>query len=140
MNEKIHSKLINLLNKANKKNEIAVAAVVVKDSKILGSAYNKRVKTNDVTAHAEILAIRKAEKKLKDWRLNGCDMYVTLKPCSMCEEAIKESRIDNCYYLSNKLPYKKEYSKSKVYYKQTLYEKEYVELLQKTFKKMRKNG
>ena len=140
MNEKIHSKLINLLNKANKKNEIAVAAVVVKDSKILGSAYNKRVKTNDVTAHAEILAIRKAEKKLKDWRLNGCDMYVTLKPCSMCEEAIKESRIDNCYYLSNKLPYKREYSKSKVYYKQTLYEKEYVELLQKTFKKMRKNG
>ena len=137
MNEKIYSKLIKLLNKAINKNEIAIAAVIVKDSKIISSAYNKRNKTNDVTAHAEILAIKKASKKLKDWRLNGCDMYVTLKPCSMCESVIKESRLDNCFYLSDKLDYKKEYSKTKVSYQQTFCEKELLNLLQKSFKKIR---
>ena len=139
MNEKIYETLIKLLEKANKKNEIAVAAVIVKNNKIISSAYNIRNKSHDVTAHAEILAIRKAEKKLKDWRLNGCDLYVTLKPCSMCESIIKEARIDNCYYLCNKLPSKKEYDKTKVCYKQTNYEKEILNLLQKTFKNMRKN-
>ena len=137
MNEKIYRKLEKLLNKAIFKNEIAVAAVVIKDGKIISSAYNKRSKSNDVTAHAEILAIRKAEKKLKDWRLNGCEMYVTLKPCSMCESVIKESRIDRCYYLSNKLDYKKEYNKTVVCYKRTKLEEKVVEMMQKSFKKMR---
>ena len=140
MNEPIEKTLLKLLNKANKKNEIAVAALIVKNDKIISKAYNKRNKKNDITAHAEVIAIKKASKKLKDWRLNGCDMYVTLKPCSMCEAIIKESRIDNCFYLSNRLIYKKEYSKTRVCYKQTTIENECVKLLQKSFKKMRKKG
>ena len=139
MDKKIYEKLIKLMNKAIKENEIAVAAVIVKNNKIISSAYNKREKRKDVTAHAEVLAIKKAAKKLHDWRLNGCDMYVSLKPCSMCESIIKESRIDNCFYLSDKLSYKKEYDKTRVCYKQTMCENELVELLQKSFKKMRKN-
>ena len=140
MENKIYTKLISLMEKANKHNEIAVAAVIVKNSKIISSAYNKRKKTNDVTAHAEIIAIRKAERKLKDWRLDGCDMYVSLKPCSMCEAVIKESRINSCYYLSNRLPFKKEYDKTKVSYKQTACEEMLIKILQKSFKKMRKNS
>ncbi len=140
MENKIYTKIISLMKKANKQNEIAVAAVIVKNNKIISSAYNKRKKTNDVTAHAEIIAIRKAERKLKDWRLDGCDMYVSLKPCSMCEAVIKESRINSCYYLSNRLPFKKEYNKTMVSYKQTTYEEMLIKILQKSFKKMRKNS
>ncbi len=140
MENKIYTKIISLMKKANKQNEIAVAAVIVKNNKIISSAYNKRKKTNDVTAHAEIIAIRKAERKLKDWRLDGCDMYVSLKPCSMCEAVIKESRINSCYYLSNRLPFKKEYNKTMVSYKQTTYEEMLIKILQKSLKKMRKNS
>ncbi len=140
MENKIYTKIISLMKKANKQNEIAVAAVIVKNNKIISSAYNKRKKTNDVTAHAEIIAIRKAERKLKDWRLDGCDMYVSLKPFSMCEAVIKESRINSCYYLSNRLPFKKEYNKTMVSYKQTTYEEMLIKILQKSFKKMRKNS
>ena len=140
MKNKIYTKLVSIMKKANKHNEIAVAAIIVKNNKIISSAYNKRKKTNDVTAHAEIIAIRKAERKLKEWRLDGCDMYVSLKPCSMCEAVIKESRINSCYYLSNRLPFKKEYNKTKVSYKQTTYEEMLIKILQKSFKKMRKNS
>ncbi|MDD4154184.1 MAG: nucleoside deaminase, partial [Bacilli bacterium] len=64
--------------------EVPVGAVIVKNDKIISKAYNKREKLNDPTAHAEVLAIRKACKKLGVWRLDGCRMYVTIEPCSMC--------------------------------------------------------
>ncbi len=137
MNDKIINKLINLSNKSLKKNEIAVAAVIVKNNKIISSAYNKRMHNNDVTAHAEIIAIKKAEKKLKDWRLNGYEMYVTLKPCKMCEEVIKASRLDACYYFIDKSEESKEYSKTTVCYKQTKYNEKLLNLFQKSFKKLR---
>ena len=124
-------------NKALKKNEIAVAAVIANDEKILASAYNKRVKTNDVTAHAEILAIRKASKKIHDWRLNGYDMYVSLKPCKMCEEIIKASRLDNCFYLIDRPENANECKNTKVSYKQTNYNNKLLEIFQKSFKKLR---
>jgi tRNA(Arg) A34 adenosine deaminase TadA len=61
-----------------------------------------RLNTPDVTNHAEIMAIREAEKTINDWRLNGCDLYVSLEPCDMCIEVIKAARVDNVYYLLEK--------------------------------------
>lgn len=92
---------INLANKAYKKNEVPVGAVIVKDNKILSTAFNKRNRSNHVIQHAEIIAINKANRKLKDWRLNGCTMYVSLKPCEMCMGAIKEARIDRVVYAAD---------------------------------------
>lgn len=111
MNEYINE-LLKLSKKAYKNNEVPVGAIIVFNNKIIGKGYNVRTKNNDVLGHAEIIAIRKAARKLKDWRLNECDLYVTLEPCSMCKEIIKQSRIKNVYYLVNKLDYKKEYEKT----------------------------
>ena len=138
MNNIIEETLLKLLNKASKKSEVPVAALIEKNGKIIASAYNKRVKSHDVTAHAEVLAIRKAEKKLQDWRLNGYNLHVTLEPCSMCKKVIKESRLDNCFYYLNKPNNQKEYKKTNVCYQQTKYEKLYENLMKKMFKKMRK--
>lgn len=80
------------------KGEVPVGAVIVKDNKIISKAYNKREKNQIATHHAEILAIQKACKKLKSWRLDNCDMYVTLEPCPMCAGAIINARIKNLYY------------------------------------------
>ncbi len=137
MNEIIINKLIKLSKKALKKNEIAVAAVIAKNNKIVATGYNKRQHGYDVTQHAEIIAIRKAEKKIKDWRLDGYDMYVTLKPCKMCEEVIAESRIDNCYYFINKPELRKKNNKPKICYMQTKGIDEIENIFKKSFKKLR---
>lgn len=78
--------------------EITVGAVLVKNGEILAQAHNMKEKTNDVTAHAEILVIKEAQKKLGSWRLDDCDIYVTLEPCPMCAWAIINSRIKNVYF------------------------------------------
>lgn len=78
--------------------DIPVGAVVVKDGEIISIACNKKEKTNDVTAHAEIVAIKEAEKFLNNWRLDGCEMYVTLEPCPMCAWAILQSRFKAVYF------------------------------------------
>ena len=80
------------------KGEIAVGAVIVKDGEIIASACNSKEKDCDVTSHAEIIAIRETEKKLGRWRLEDCDLYVTLEPCPMCAWAIINSRIKNVYF------------------------------------------
>lgn len=85
--------------KAYKHDEVPVGCVITRDNKIIAKAHNTRQKTHKCINHAEINAIIKAEKKLKDWRLDGCDIYVSLKPCSMCAEVIKHARIANVYYL-----------------------------------------
>lgn len=110
--EKIASVLYKLSLNAYKKGEIPVSAVVIHNNKIISKAYNLKEKNNDITAHAEILAIRKAARKLKNWNLSNCDLYVSLKPCKMCEEVIKQSRIKNVYYLLDKLDFKHEYNKT----------------------------
>lgn len=86
------------LDSLKKTEEIPVSAVIVKDGKILAQAVNTKEQDNDVTHHAEILAIKKAEKVLNNWRLDDCDMYVTLEPCPMCAWAIINSRIKNLYF------------------------------------------
>lgn len=84
--------------KAYSKEEIPIGCVIVKDGKIIASTHNTREQTQIATHHAEILAIQKACKKLKSWRLDDCDLYVTLEPCPMCAGAIMNARIKNLYY------------------------------------------
>ena len=79
------------------KNEIPVGAVIVKSGEIIAFAHNRK-ELQDVTAHAEILAIKMAQEGLRRWRLEDCDMYVTLEPCPMCASAIIQSRIKNLYF------------------------------------------
>ena len=77
--------------------EIPVGAVIVKDGKIIAKAHNLKESKNSSVAHAEILAIEKANKKLGAWRLENCEMYITLEPCMMCMGAIINSRIKKIY-------------------------------------------
>ena len=103
-NEKFMNKAIALAKRAEALDEVPVGAVIVKDGKVVSSAFNKRESKKDATAHAEIMAIQKACKKLDDFRLIGCDLYVTLEPCVMCTGAILNSRLENVYfgaYISN---------------------------------------
>ena len=79
--------------KAYKKLEIPVGAIIVKDGKIIARAHNQKETKTDTTKHAEILAIQKASKKLNSWRLLDCEMYVTLEPCTMCAGAMINARI-----------------------------------------------
>lgn len=104
---------MKLAKKAAKHQDVPVSALIVKNNEIIAKAFNTKEKTNNVCNHAEVLVITKASRKLKDWRLNDCDLYVTLKPCSICENIIKQSRIRNVYYLLNKPNNKKEYNKTK---------------------------
>ena len=85
--------------------DIAVGAVIVKNGEIISSAHNQKEQFSDVTAHAEILAIREAGKKLGNWRLDDCEMYVTLEPCPMCGWAIIQSRIKTVYFGSQDFNY-----------------------------------
>lgn len=87
---------IKLANKAT--GEIPVGAIIVKNGEIIAETFNQKEFLNDVTAHAEILAIREAEQKLGTWRLDNCEMYVTLEPCPMCAWAIISSRITTVYF------------------------------------------
>ena len=84
--------------KANKKDEVPIGAVIVKDNKVIAKGYNKREKSKNAINHAEIVAIKRACRKLKDWRLETCEMYVTLKPCPMCAGAISNARIKRVYF------------------------------------------
>ena len=87
------------INEAKKSGrDVPVGAVVVKNGDVIATAHNERELDNDVTSHAEILAIRKAEQVLGNWRLDDCDLYVTLEPCPMCGWAIFQSRIKNVYF------------------------------------------
>ena len=84
--------------KAFAEDEVPVGCVIVKDEKIIARAHNKKEKKNCAIFHAEIECINKATKKLNNWNLKGCQMYVTLEPCIMCTGAIINSRIDKIYY------------------------------------------
>ena len=75
-------------------NEVPVGAIIVKGDKIISTGYNMRETLKDPTAHAEIIAIKKASEALGGWRLLGCTMYVTIEPCAMCAGAIVNSRVE----------------------------------------------
>ena len=138
MQEKYLKTLMKLAKRASAKNEVPVSAIIVKNDKIISKAFNKREQSHNVLAHAEVIAIKKASKKLKTWRLFDCDLYVTLKPCSICENIIKQSRIRNVYYLIDKPDTKKEYNKTK-FNKMNIctYEQMYELILKKFFQKKR---
>ncbi len=97
MQEQFMKEALKEAQKAYNKLEIPVGAVIVKDGKIISKAHNIKEEKQDTTKHAEIIAIQKASKKLETWRLNDCEMYVTLEPCSMCAGAIIQSRIKKVY-------------------------------------------
>lgn len=99
MNNQILNALIRETNKAIIKDEVPVGCVITKKSKIISRGYNQKISKNDPTAHAEIVAIKKACKKIGSWNLNDCELYVTLKPCDMCLSVINEARIKKIYYI-----------------------------------------
>lgn len=134
--------------KAYKRGEVPVGAVIVKNDKIIAKAFNIKEKSNCAINHAEIIAIKKASKRLKNWRLEDCDLYVTLEPCPMCASAIKQSRIKNVYsalsnkdknnnYLINKI-FECDTTNPSVCFFNELESKKSETLLQKFFSKRRK--
>lgn len=82
---------------AYQEDEVPVGCVIVYKDKIIAKSHNKKVQSNNVFDHAEILCIKEANKYFNDWRLNDCTMYVTLEPCPMCASAIEQSRIKKVY-------------------------------------------
>lgn len=95
--EQIMRKALRQAELAFSKGEAAVGAVIVKDGEIIARGHNRKEAKLDVTSHAEIEAIKKAARKLGTWRLDDCEMYVTLEPCPMCASAIIQSRIKTLY-------------------------------------------
>lgn len=85
---------IRQAERAAKLGEVPIGCVIVRDGVVVGRGYNRRNTDRTTLAHAELLAIDRASRKLGDWRLEGCTMYVTLEPCQMCSGAIVQSRID----------------------------------------------
>lgn len=105
MNHKYMDIALKEAIKSLQSGDVPVGAVIVKDDKIIAKTHNKREKNKIVTHHAEILAIEKACKKMKTWRLDGCTLYVTLEPCLMCYGAIMQSRISKVVYATSSEKY-----------------------------------
>lgn len=131
--------------KSLKKNEVPVGCVIVKNNKIIAKAHNLKEKEKSVIFHAELIAIKKASKKLKNWRLNDCEIYVTLQPCPMCSSAIKQSRISKIYYgvdnknnsISNKILVEKDIN-TNVIVEEKILEDECKKIITNFFKNKRK--
>ena len=134
----MHNKYIDIVlneaKKASKHGEVPVGAIIIKNGKIISKTYNMVEKKKNSVLHAEIIAISKASKKLKNWRLNDCEMYVTLEPCEMCKAAIELSRIKKVYFLSKKN--KQKVNKTKYIFLDE-YENNALSILQQFFKKIR---
>lgn len=131
---------------AEKKGEVPIGAVIVKDGKIIARGHNNREKSKCAINHAEIIAIEKACKKLGDWRLENCEMFVTLEPCLMCLGAILNSRLKSVFFgaKDNKSD-NKEFLLSKnnslnhnLIYQGGIMEEECSEILKQFFKQARK--
>src|SRR5207245_3506524 len=89
---------LRLAVRASERGEVPVGALVVKNGKVIGRGYNAPISSKDPSAHAEIQALREATKKLGNYRLDGCSLYVTLEPCAMCAGAIIHARIARLVY------------------------------------------
>lgn len=147
MEEKFMKEAIKEAIKAYKKLEVPVGVVIVKNNKIIARAHNVKEEKKDTTKHAEIIAIQKASKKLENWRLTDCEMYVTLEPCSMCAGALINSRIKKLYIgamdsktgaVGSVLNLLEDYKfNHKVEVKTKILEKECSDILQDFFKKLR---
>ena len=97
-NIKYMKKAIKEAKKAELIDEVPIGCIIVKNDKIISRGHNVRETKNNPLGHAELIAIAKASKKLNNWRLEDCDLYVTLEPCIMCSGAIVQSRIKNVYF------------------------------------------
>lgn len=97
-NERFMKEAVKEAIKARKKDEVPIGAVIVKNGKIISRGYNLRESKQNSLKHAEIIAIDKACKKLNNFRLENCDLYVTVEPCLMCSGAIVQSRIRKVYF------------------------------------------
>lgn len=95
--EKYMKEAIKQAKKAYKLGEVPIGCVIVYEGKIIGRGYNRRKTDKNTLSHAEIIAIRKASRVMGDWRLEGCQLYVTLEPCQMCAGAIVQARIPEVY-------------------------------------------
>lgn len=93
IDEKYMKEAIRQAKKAGEAMEVPIGCVIVQDDKIIARGYNRRNMDKSTLSHAELLAIRKASKKVGDWRLEDCTMYVTLEPCQMCAGAIVQARM-----------------------------------------------
>ncbi len=89
---------LELAHRAGEEGEVPVGAVIVKDGQVLGRGWNRVIKLNDPSAHAEILALREAGQRLGNYRLPGCSLYVTLEPCAMCAGAMIHARLERVVY------------------------------------------
>ncbi len=98
VNPKFMDEALEIAAAAERAGEVPVGALVVKDGEIVARAGNRTLRDRDPTAHAEMLALREAAKKLSTERLSDCDLYVTLEPCTMCTAAISFARIRRLYY------------------------------------------
>ena len=83
--------------KAFEEDEVPIGCVIVKNNQILALTHNRKEQMNSATKHAEILAIEEASSKLNNWRLDGCDVYITLEPCPMCASALKQARVSHIF-------------------------------------------
>ena len=118
--------------------DVPIGAILVKDNKVIAKAHNNREAYCDIIGHAEVNVIRKVGKLSGSWNLGGYELYVTLKPCKMCENIIKQARISKVYYLLDKLDFKKDYDKT-IFEKVSVFENEqtYANILKNFFKDKR---
>ena len=137
MNEYYMNIAIKEAKKAYKYEEVPVGAVIVKNNKIVSKAFNKKEKTKNVIKHAEIIAISKACEKIKNWRLEDCEIYVTMEPCMMCSGAIEQSRIKKIVYGVKNKNYGSTAQLKNVEIISQVCEKECRQLVQSFFKKRR---
>ena len=136
---------LNEAKKSLKYNDVPVGCVIVKNGKIIAKAYNQREKKQQITKHAEIIAINKAIKKLKNWHLDDCILYTTLKPCLMCLSVIVQSRIKKVVFaleneknnISIDALQKLDSNAKKINFEKGKYEEKSKELLQNFFQKKR---
>lgn len=95
--EKYMKEAIKQAQKAYVIGEVPIGCIIVHEDKVIGRGYNRRITDKNTLSHAELNAIKKASKKLNDWRLDNCEMFITLEPCQMCSGAIVQSRIKKVY-------------------------------------------
>lgn len=138
MNIDIDRILLKESRKSLKHGDVPVGALIIYKGKVIAKAHNTREKEHNVLGHAEINCVLKAAKKLKTWHLDQCDMYITLKPCSICTDIIKNSRINSIYYYLDKPITKKEYDKTQFMLINNKFSTIYSNMLSQFFKAKRK--